>query len=323
MRWRKLLEPRYCLDRAIASVWGRVATPLPPPACVPSVGTDDLASMLIEWPTTYGWHSAARWVDPIRSGLSRYIVVCSTAIPQPPTTAVLVYFYFRGSRHNVIIDYSDYPDRILTEWLENCLVYLKMQYLREGYGHDRIVHGMYIPTGNLAMYRYLPRLRRLRDTCTRPKYDVYGRFGMRRANPVRQQAIQRLCEQDRFRFQGGGKLLALTRSLSEITQAKVCIDLPGSGPFCHRLVDYLAIGSCVVAYPHAAVFDPPLVDHTHIVYCKPDFSDLVDLCDYYVTHKEERQAIAGQARAYFDTYLHKDCIAVKYINTLAAKLGLL
>jgi hypothetical protein len=38
-----------------------------------------------------------------------------------------------------------------------------------------------------------------------------------------------------------------TQYLREIADSRVCIDLPGEGPFTYRLVEYLAIGSCIIA----------------------------------------------------------------------------
>ncbi len=217
-----------------------------------------------------------------------------------------------------------------------------MQFRNGGYEDSRITPGLYVPSAGLDMYHFLPRLRRIRDDSSQVRFDVYGRFGMyrprestsgnpgdsswrvieTRAKDVRARAINILETQYRSRYLGGGKLLALTRSLCEVARSKVVIDLPGRGPLCHRLVDYLSIGSCIVAYPHGATLHPPLVPGKHIVYCRPDFSDLVEICHYYLTHDQEREAMVQASRDYFDTYLHRDCISAYYLECLASRLGL-
>jgi Glycosyl transferases group 1 len=106
-----------------------------------------------------------------------------------------------------------------------------------------------------------------------------------------------------FGHEGGGKKVRFDESLREVARSKVCIDLPGNGPFCYRLIDYLAIGSCVVARRHETVLHVPLVDRRDIVYARPDLSDLAELCEYYVKHDAEREEIARNSRKFFDRYL--------------------
>jgi spore maturation protein CgeB len=82
----------------------------------------------------------------------------------------------------------------------------------------------------------------------------------------------------------------------------------------------MAIGSCVIAYPHKARLNVPLIDRKHIVYCKEDFSDLIDLCEYYLTHDDEREQIARNAREFFDLNLHKDNLVRYYLRTCLDRL---
>jgi hypothetical protein len=206
--------------------------------------------------------------------------------------------------------------------LRSCLLYFKMQFRNKGYDDSRIIPGQYVPTMGEAMYHYLPKLRRLRNSIARSEFDVYGRFGLRQGSDIRQRAVSLLTAQRNFIYQGGGKMLAPTRSLCEAARSKICIDLPGRGPFCHRLVDYMAIGACIVAYPHEATLYPPLVPGKHIVFCRADFADLVEICTYYLTHDRERKAMVQASRQYFDSFLHKDCIAAYYLECIANELGL-
>jgi hypothetical protein len=257
-------------------------------------------------------------------------------IPQLPNNAVQIRVFYHGLEYKVIIDYIDKPETIFDDYLKDCLVYFKMQFSNGGYDDRRIVPGLYVPTSGMDMYHYLPRLRRIRDDFARTEFDVYGRFGLYRSDPIntswhdvemtgrdiRNRALRILETQEKFRYQGGGNLLAITRSLCEVARSNICIDLPGRGPFCHRLVDYLSIGSCIISYPHEATFHLPLTPGKHIVYCRTDFSDLVELCQYYLGHEQERRAMVQASREYFDTYLHKDCIAAYYLECISSRLGL-
>jgi hypothetical protein len=69
--------------------------------------------------------------------------------------------------------------------------------------------------------------------------------------------------------------------MREVAQARVCIDLPGNGPLCFRLIDYLTVGSCVVAPRPAARLHAPLSYGVIVVYCADDLSSLVEICALY------------------------------------------
>ena len=193
-----------------------------------------------------------------------------------------------------------------------------MQYDKSGYGLKNVVPGGYVPDGK-RLYYYLNRLRFRRDK-RQFEYDVFGRFGLDYSREIRERAVSLLNSQGQFRFEGGMKMVAYKDFLSDIARSKVCIDLPGLGDFCFRLVNYLAVGSCVVAYPHRTQSQIPLVDKTHILYCKDDFSDLVELCDFYVQNSDERERIASNSRDFFEMYLHKDNLVNYYLHTCLTRL---
>jgi Glycosyl transferases group 1 len=325
MDYWKLLRPRYCFDRAAAKLW-YLAPELPRPDREPALEDPSaLRDIVILWPTRYAWSPGFRWVEPICAGLSRYVEVRRAAIAQLPGTAIEIRVVHKGREHKVAIDYTDKPDAISSQYLRNSLLYFKMQFRNGGYGDSRIVSGQYVPHGGLELYHHLPRLRRIRDAAASGEFDVYGRFTVQQGNQggdVRARAVGLLSAQRSFRFQGGGRMLAPIRSLGEVARSKICIDLPGRGPFCFRLVEYLSIGACIVAYPHEAALCPPLVPGKHIAYCRPDLRDLVEICQHYLTHDEDRQAMIQASREYFDDYLHRDCIAAYYLERLAVALGL-
>jgi glycosyltransferase involved in cell wall biosynthesis len=151
-------------------------------------------------------------------------------------------------------------------------------------------------------------------------YDVYGRFDLKFDTETRKAAIDALTCQSSFRFFGGSKKVGYQEFLREVAHSRVCLDLPGNGPLCFRLVNYLAVGACVVSPPHAAVLPEPLVDGKHVVYTRPDMSDLLERCEYYANHEPEREAIAHEAREYYCRHLYWRSLSDYYLRTMLDKL---
>lgn len=271
--------------------------------------------MAVEWPQAYGWPSAGIWVQALRDGLARYVRIEAAPIAQPFNHVVLFAVTYRGSRFLVGVDYADNA-HIDPACVKQCLVYFRMQHANAGYGDGRIVPGGY--STYPALYAHLARRRR--SGCAAPAYDVYGRFGREPAAQIRGRAISLLGAQKLFRYEGRWKTVRYGRYLKEITRARICLDLPGHGALCFRLVDYLAMGACIIAYPHANRLPVPLVPGLHIAYTRPDLSDLVELCAYYLEHDEARRHMASRAREYFDAYLHRDQLASYYLHEIIARL---
>jgi hypothetical protein len=178
-------------------------------------------------------------------------------------------------------------------------------------------------TASPVVYRYLRVVRALRG---RPRFacDVHGRFGLRFEVETRRRAFEILSGRSDFRYcgslfryEGGPEKVPYTRYLGEIARSKVCIDLPGKGPLCFRLADYLAVGACVVGPPPAAQLHVPLVDGEHFVSCEADLSNLGDVCARLVREGRERERIARNARDYFDRYLHRRQLAAYYLFEIA------
>ena len=83
----------------------------------------------------------------------------------------------------------------------------------------------------------------------------------------------------------------------------------------------MAVGTFIVAYPHGTDLQVPIEEGKHLVYCKPDYSDLVDICQYYLEHEEEREQIAKNSREFFDQYLHKDNLTRYYLRSMLDRLA--
>ena len=269
-----------------------------------------LKNIKIRWPIAYDWPLAGKWVDFFITSLQKTVKIEFGNIEQSFGGVVVFEIDVNGKSWKTAIDYSDYTP-INEEAYDYCSLYFKMQYLDEGYGEKNIIPGGFVTNGD-QIYTYLNQLRKMRDQ-RKFQYDVYGRFSLDFATDVRTAAVGYLSNQDRFSYEGGLKKVRYIRFLSEIAKSKVCIDLPGNGDFCFRLIDYLAVGACVIAKRHRTKFHIPLIDKKNIVYAKDDMSDLVDLCDYYVKNDDAREEVCLNSREFFDRHLHRDQLSRYYI----------
>lgn len=291
---------------------------MPAAAATWPVAPDLSRRLSVRWPTSYEWAPAAKWVDGLRAEISARVPVSTAEIDQRYEGAVLIEVEFDGRRHRVAIDYFD-SDRLLDEVVASCALIFKMQYRSGGYGNPRVVPGGYVPS-RPHLARYVPTLRHLRDRSA-PLYEVYGRFGITYATEYRRTAVQALSAQTRFQYEGSLKLLPYAAYLREAAQSRVCIDLPGNGDMCHRLIEYLAIGCCVVRPAPLTQLPVKLTDGLNIRYAQRDLSDLVDVCAELVGDPARATGIALAARDYYDRYLVGTQLAGYYLDRCMAILG--
>ncbi len=278
----------------------------------------ELRGVKVRWTNKYQWDAAGDWVETLLYGFRRLVTVeVVDNIPQPYNGTVIFQFVRDGRERDVAVGYSDYLP-VDDACARQCELYFKMQYDRNGYSYKNIVPGGYVSDGK-RLYFHLSKLRKLRDE-KKYLFDIHGRFGLDYSREIREKAVEVLNAQSSFRFEGGMKKVSYVDFLSEAAQSKICIDMPGLGSFCFRLINYMAIGSCIIAYPHKALLNVPLIDRKHIVFCKEDFSDLVELCEYYLKNESEREEIARNSREFFDLYLHKDNLVKYYLRTCLDKL---
>jgi hypothetical protein len=299
-------------DRLFEWAWATHRSPIGSLQDLSSFQSAQFETLTIHWPKTYQWPPAEKWMVSLVHGLRKFVAVQTKEIPQPYKGIVVAHVLVGKAKYEIAIDYSDYPS-INEECVRHCGLYFKMQYSRDGYTSQHVLPGGFVPGGN-QLYRFLPYIRALRDKRIF-SFDVYGRFGLEFAHEVRQKAINILAEQSIFRFEGGGKKIRYSRFLREIAHSRICIDLPGNGDFCFRLVEYLAVGACVIRPRHNTILHAPLVDRKHIVYTKGDLSDLASLCAFYLRNDKPREEICRQSRAFFDQYLHRDQLAAYYLQS--------
>ncbi len=268
----------------------------------------------VTWPLAYQHPNAGPFVRAAKQGLSIVADLSHGEIAQPYEGVVLLEISCGSGQRKVALDYFD-----RTHVNERCAadvdVYFKMQHLREGYpDQSHVAPGGYV-TGSLFLYRNWCRLRASHRR-SRSQVDVFGRFGLRFSRDLRCRALALVSGDPRFTFAGGTKHTKESWYLREMARARVCIDLPGQGPFCFRLVELMAMGCCVIGPRHAARLPVELRPGIEIVHCADDLHDLPDLCAQYSADEDARTTIGDAAAAYFDRHLYPTQLARYYIETV-------
>jgi hypothetical protein len=300
-------------DLAISTMF-RSSLVKPPP-----VNTDwelsdvELSDIKVYWPVKYEWPDAEKWVEPLVSELRRRVTVEIVDLEQIYPGTVTFRVSAEGREHNIAVDYWDHST-INEGCLKDALVYFKMQYSAGGYDDPRVLPGGYVPDSR-QLYLSLRKLRCERDRMDFD-FEVYGRFSLDYARERREQAVTLLKSQTKFAFEGGLTKVSYQEFLRQVARSKICIDLPGNGDFCHRLVNYMAVGACIIGPPHRNRFHVPLRDREEIAFTKPDLSDLVDLCAYYLENDEEREKMCRASRRYFDLNLHRRNLSSYYLRQI-------
>jgi hypothetical protein len=305
--------PELCKD----GVWW--ALPRKAPALVPTwpLAPETLATVRVRWPTQYENPLAAPMFDFALNRFLQHIPVERSDIPQKDSGLTTFELYIGRERHLIAIDYYDFA-HVNEVVAQRCSLYFKMQHREEGYQRDNVLPGGYVAKRQL-LYKFLPRLRAARVR-RRFLYDVYGRFSLTFQPELRGRIAELLSSQHDFCFQGGTKMAMYSRHLRDIARSRVCIDVPGQGPLCYRLVDYLAIGSCIVGIRPKVVLPVPLEQGHHVCWIRDDLSDLVDVCRQQVVSPTAVETLARNARSYFDRYLHPDQLADYYLHSCLERL---
>jgi hypothetical protein len=283
---------------------------------IPQLPADLRDRVTVRWPRVYECPLLA---TQIREMLSQHVNVVRTELPQPYRRTIWTEFEIDGKLHKVAFCISDYPEELSEQCASQSLVTFKFQFLHDGYSRRNVVPGGHLPRSTV-LYDMLAYLRWRKDHA-REQFDVYGRFSMDFAPGVRGAALRQLAGTRAFRFQGGDRTVRYSRYLREVARSRVCIDLPGEGPFCCRLIEYLAVGTCVVAVPYPVRLPAPLSDGIHISYCKSGLEDLIPRCQALLDDARQRRAMERAARAFFDRYLHRDRLSVYYLATILAAAG--
>lgn len=250
----------------------------------------------------------------IKSGIAAHVPIEHEDIPQPVGGVVLFQVHDRGSVRRVVIDTDD--QLILNDSADDVDLYFKMQYLRGGYGAAHVRPGGYVSL-QPALYRYRWRWRKMRELAA-PSYDVYGRFGTAaEKQDIRRHAIMALADHhNRFGFHGGSGAVWWGEYMDEICRARVCLDLPGRGELCYRLIEYLAVGACVIGPDLAAELPVQPQSGVDLLRVPRSLVGLVDGCEQLLGDGPRRRAISHAAEVYFDRYLALEQLGAYYLDTI-------
>jgi hypothetical protein len=280
---------------------------------------DAEAPIRVLWPSTYGWANAAGWAEPIKRGLGAHAELQAAELTQP--LGNVVRFEIRVGRASLvaILDYDDSLE--LNASVDAADLYFKLQHRRGGYGRQHVVPGGYV-SKQPALYRYAKRWRELREHTT-PRHDVLGRFGLHWAREIRSHALTLLREQDRFDFEGGTRALWWGEYMDELVTARVCLDLPGNGELCYRLVEYLAVGACIIGPELEAELPVPLRSGLDLVRVPRDLAGLVDCCERLLGDEALRARLGSAAADYFDRHLALEQLGAYYLHCAGRTLGAL
>jgi hypothetical protein len=93
--------------------------------------------------------------------------------------------------------------------------------------------------------------------------------------------------------------------LQELASCRVSLNFRGAGWDTLRYWEVPALGGFMISQKPGIVINNNFEDKKDIVYCKDDLSDLLDLCEYYLNHDAEREAIARSALDKMKSY-HTD-----------------
>jgi spore maturation protein CgeB len=100
--------------------------------------------------------------------------------------------------------------------------------------------------------------------------------------------------------------------LQELASCKIGLNFRGAGWDTLRYWEIPALGGFMISQRSQIMIENNYVDGEDIVYCKDDLSDLVELCEYYLSHEEERRRIANNAKKRTEEF-HTDIARAKII----------
>ncbi len=297
----------------------RLASGSERPALAPSwpIPPDIRERLRVRWPARYCWAHIGALADRIKTGIAAHVPVELVEIDQPLGNVVLLEVAGLGGTGRVLIDCDDRS--LLHEDGTHVDLCFKLQYSREGYGSPHVVAGGYV-CPQPALYRYRSNWRALRE-CRPPDIDVYGRFGAApEKQDVRARALALLGAQDRFPFRGGAVAVWWGEYMDEMCRARVCVDLPGRGELCYRLIEYLAVGACVIGPELENQLPVPLESGVHLVRTPRNLDELLDACERLLAEPERRAAIGRSAGEYFDRHLALEQLGAYYVDIMRRTL---
>jgi len=96
------------------------------------------------------------------------------------------------------------------------------------------------------------------------------------------------------------------------------LNFPGAGWDTLRYWEVPALGRFMISQKPRIAIPHNFKEGQEVVFCRDDLSDLIELCQYYLDHPQEREAIARAAEAKAREK-HSDEARAKYIMELMEK----
>lgn len=229
-----------------------------------------------------------------------------------------------GKRKKVWFDIADHK-RMFPQVILNGELYFKVQCHRDHLSNKNVR-----PIGQSVFrpdlyFEMVDKLRKLKDEKSY-LYDVMGVF---REHPKldRRQCVDIVLQQKwkafvrLFAFPGrqsipvneGRTQLSYENHLESQARAKISLSIPGRGHKCFRDTEVLGMGGCLLVLESGYVSQEKL-DKKCWLTVKPDFSNFVEVVDYYLKHNDEREEVARNGRAYFDKYLSPEAMANNFLK---------
>jgi hypothetical protein len=140
---------------------------------------------------------------------------------------------------------------------------------------------------------------------TRALELIENRFDCRANGTVRHQVFSKYRRKGR-------------RYLEELAACSVVLNFPGAGWDTLRYWEVPALGRFMISQKPRIAIPHNFKEGQEVVFCRDDLSDLIELCQYYLDHPQEREAIARAAEAKAREK-HSDEARAKYIMELMEK----
>jgi hypothetical protein len=273
-------------------------------------------SITIGWPRLGG--KPTLFTATLKQAFTKLFPVVELDLPTTDLAHLQFEVRVGDRRIPVFLDFRDNPT-LVQDYVASPALYIKMQFREEGYSERKVIPGGYL-TGLELILPALDQLRERRDRSS-DDFDVYGRFGLHSAEGIRREAVTTLSSQSDFDFEGGVEIVRFGQYLLEMARAKVCLDLPGRGAFCYRLVDYLAVGSCIVSVRHRNKLPVALRDGHDVAFVDEDLSNLLEVTRFYLSRPNERRKLIRNSREFFDLYMHPVQLVRYYVTSALAWQG--
>jgi hypothetical protein len=271
------------------------------------------------------WQSLKRWIQPLRNDWD--LVVVGSCKNKTLESYHSILPLLPQNTPVVLIDGGDQTD------VGGDLVYYKSPHILPNIEQKRrfnlIFKREFLPEytkdSRLVPLPFCMNLDRIpKQLPTDKKYDVS--FWAVESHPIRTKALQLLetefdCAQNGtvrnqqfHHYKRKGSFY-----LEELARCKIVLNLRGGGWDTMRYWEVPAVGSLMITQKPGIQIPNDFVHGQHVIHCKDDLSDLVDLCRYYLKNETEREtiALAGQSHLkQFHTDIERAQTVLKHVQHL-------